>query len=302
VRTLTRVRNDETLYSAMARTSVYLGRPPSGRLHRSLFGAKTPVLDSDLPVGLDHVVRSGAFGPANLYGAVNEWTLFPYYSHYVSPASADVAAGAMAGTGRWPHEVLGSWSTAMPPPDRLRFCLECREEMLELHPDLWWRRTHQLPSTMVCPEHGVRLRLSPATRDSRRDAYVPASLEICRSDAPLVVGKQEERVGHDLLVIARMGDALLDRECDEQPEDRRMRYLDRLNRLALLNKEGAANLQRLARAMDGYWGTTLDVWQGLRRDGRCAQGWLSELLWGGRACAPLYHLLLDGLLNGRLGR
>lgn len=302
VRALSRPRHDELLYSAMARVSTYLGSPPASRLHGALFDEEVPVVDSDLPVGLDAVVRSGVFGVADLRGAADEWTLLRYHAHYVAPARADAVVLAMSGRGRWPFEPLGGPSSTLPPVDRLRFCLECREDMLERHPDLWWRRTHQLPSTMVCPEHGLPLRVSSVTRERRRAGYVPAALDVCRSDESALVVSQEPRVMGDLLAIARAGDALLDVDGGEHPDDRRMRYLGALDRLRLLNRGGKADLHGLARAMDGYWGTTLDVWPGLREGGRCGQRWLGRLLLSGRDSPPLHHLLLEAMLSARLGR
>lgn len=94
--------------------------------------------------------------------------------------------------------------------------------------------------------------------------------------------------------------SLLDTRCDAHPDDRRIRYLAALKRLGLLNRVGEAKLGAVAKAMDGYWGRTLDLWPGLAGNGRCAQGWLGTLLLGGRDSPPLHHLLLDGMLSGRL--
>lgn len=103
-------------------------------------------------------------------------------------------------------------------------------------------------------------------------------------------------------MLTRMADGLLDQEPEGDPEGCRADYLDDLRRLRLLNREGAADLQGVARAMDGYWGTTLDVWPGLRHGGLCGEKWLGALLWGGRDAPTLHHLLLRGMLDGRLGR
>lgn len=300
-RVLGRLRHDELLYSAMGRVSTYLGSPPPGRLHGALFDTEVPIFDSDLPVGLDAVIRSGVFGAADMRGAADEWTLFRYHAHHVAPARADAVLRAMAGKGRWPFEPLGGPSSMLPPVDRLRFCLECREDMLEQHADLWWRRTHQLPSTMVCPDHAAPLRLSSVTRERRRAGYEVATLDTCPSNADPLVDSRDPRVILDLVVIARASDGLLDAEGEEHPENRRMRYLAALDRLQLLDSAGAAHLHGLARAMDGYWGTTLDVWPGLRSAGRCDQRWLGGLLMAGRDAPPLHHLLLGLLLIGRLG-
>lgn len=298
-RLLTRLRPDETLYSAAARLCGYLGSPHARLMNEALFEASLPVIDSDLPVGLHAVVGSGVFGRGDVADALHEWTLFPYYAHYVAPLRADVGAEAMFSLGRWPHGVLRSWSAAVPPIDRLRFCPRCCQEMLTDHPDLWWRRAHQLPSVLVCPDHGEPLRESPVSRGARSSAYLPATAEMCPGDAAAVVVDINPREQSDLLALARASEILLDRECDQHPDDRRMEYLRRLDRLGLLNRAGMADLGKVARALDGWWGTTLRFWPGLQQDGRCRQRWLGALLWGEHGSPPLHHLLLERMLDGR---
>ena len=295
---LVRLRHDETLYSGLARLSRYHLVGDAERLQCALFGEAVAVFD-DLPVGLGRIVASEVFGPADVDHALHEWTVFPYHAHYVDPARARVAARAMEASGRWPHKVLGSWSV-LPPPERLRFCRSCLDDMLERHPDPWWMRVHQLPSVLVCPDHAELLCESNVGRRERRKGFVSADLEAAPADSPVVVANVEPRVVSDLLRLARASDALLDRVCDQHPDDRRMDYLAALRRLDMLDRAGEAKLPSIARAMDGYWGRTLDLWPGLAKEGRCRQGWLGRLLRGEHGSPPLHHLLLELLMNARL--
>ena len=298
---LTRPRYDETLYSAFARASMYLGAPPRSRLHDALFGVDISVFD-DLPVGIRRVVESGAFGPADLDGAVHEWTLFPYYAHFAPIERAREAIRRMEGEGQWPHEPLGCGTAA---PARLRFCQSCRTDMLEQRADAWWRRTHQLPSSLLCPDHGETLMESMVTRDRRRSGYLAATEDECPADAPAVAVFDGGVASSNLLSLARAGDALLDERCDIHPDDRREMYLQRLARVGMLNRLGEAKLPAIATLMEFRWGGVLVLWPGLARDGRCVQGWLGTLLMGGHGSPPLHHLLLEGALalaEGRRGR
>lgn len=298
-RLITRLRPDETIYSALARVWCYLGSPQPKLMNEALFDAPLPVIDSDLPVGLEAIVASGVFGQLDVTDALHERTLFPYYAHYVDPPRADVGAEAMFSVGRWPHAELRSWSGLVPPVDHLRFCPRCCEEMLVDHPDQWWRRAHQLPSVLVCPDHGEPLRESTVSRQARSSDYIPAAPETCPGDAAAVVASLNSRERGDLLALARASDMLLDREYEQHPDDRRMEYLRRLERLGLLNRAGMADLGKVARALDGWWGSTLRLWPGLLRDGRCRQRWLGALLWGEHGSPPLHHLLLEQMLDGR---
>lgn len=293
LRGITRQRHDETLYSMFARASSYLGSPHRARLHEAVLGVDMSIFD-DLPVGLEAVVASGAFGPADLHGAAHEWTLFPYYAHYAADGRDGVAMRRMAGSGSWPHEALGCGMAA---PERLRFCASCRIDMLAQHPDAWWRRAHQLPSALVCVDHAEPLRESLVSRERRRIAYVAADDAECPVDAVGVVGSAGARIMADLTVLARSSDALLDRECDVHPDDQREGYLGRLKGRGMLNRAGEANLPALAAALDTRWGGVLDLWPALRKNGRCAQSWLGTLLLGEHGSPPLHHLLLEGMLE-----
>lgn len=292
---ITRPRNDETLYSALARASVYLGSPQPSHMHTAFTGERFAIYD-DLPVGMEMLTASGLLGPADLDGAVHEWTLYPYYAHHGLPNRARAAMAQMATTGTWPHSVLQCETQA---PEFLRFCISCRADMLEQHGDPWWRRTHQLPSSLVCPDHAEPLRLSTVTREQRHAAYVPASDAVCPVDAPMALPADQSGRVADLVWLARAGDLLLDRRCDEHPDDRREGYLRRLSEVRLLNRAGEAKLSAIASAMDVRWGSLLGLWSGLAEQGRCRQSWLGALLMGEHGSPALHHLLLEGLLQFR---
>ncbi len=42
----------------------------------------------------------------------------------------------------------------------MRFCKQCRLLDLETKPHTWWRRTHQVPGVVCCPDHGIALSVS----------------------------------------------------------------------------------------------------------------------------------------------
>ena len=291
--TFTRPRHDETLYSALARASVYLGSPQPSLLHAAIT-AQTFAIYDDLPVGMGSLMSSGVMGSADLDGAIHEWTLYPYYAHYGLPNRARAAMAQMATTGIWPHAVLQRGTQS---PEYLRFCPSCRAEMLEQYSDLWWQRTHQLPSSYVCPDHAELLRVSTVSREQRCASYVPASELVCPIDAPTAISSDHHVSISDLLWIARAGDHLLDRRCDQHPDDRREGYLRRLLNVRMLNKAGEAKLSAIAAAMDSRWGSLLSLWPELSNNGRCSQSWLGALLMGEHGSPVLHHLLLEGMLE-----
>ncbi len=292
---MTPVRRDETLYSAAARLGRYVGAKGRTALQMAFFGEDGAVFD-EMPTGISRIVASRTFPAIEPTDAVREWTLFPYYSHYAEPLLSRRTEAAMLGDGTWPHHALESWTGAALPPDRLRFCRDCHREMIASHGEPWWRRTHQLPSTLVCPAHGGVLSASTVDRATRRRAYIPASIETCPPDARPVFEEDDPRVLHDLLTLARQGDLVLNDRSDLHPDERREGYLQALDALGMQNRLDEANVPAVADAMKRYWGTTLRHWPTLWRDGRCEQGWLYRLLAGGHRSPPLHHLLLEGWL------
>lgn len=290
---ITRLRYDEMLYSALARASVYLGSPQPSLLHAAITNQRFAIYD-DLPVGMGKLMASGALGSNDLDGAIHEWTLYPYYAHHGMLNCARGARAHMAKAGVWPHEVLQCGTQS---PEYLRFCPSCRADMLEQYADSWWQRTHQLPSSYLCPDHAEPLRLSTVSRKQRLASYVAASDAVCPADAPTAIASDHPASFADLLWLARAGDHLLDRQCDQHPDDRREGYLRRLLNVRMLNKAGEAKLSAIATAMDRRWGGLLNLWPELSEKGRCSQSWLGALLMGEHRSPALHHLLLEGLLE-----
>ena len=292
---LTRPRFDEALYSALTRLSVYMGSPAMRVMHDALFGLIDFHVADDMPNGLTAIVASGRLSSAGLDEAVHQWTAFPYYAAFAPPSRVRAGAVAIATTGRWPHEALGSWTLLAPAPDRLRFCLSCRTDMLEQHGDAWWRRAHQLPSVLVCPDHGEVLRETAVNRDVRKRRLVAADAAVCPLDAPAVVVTDKTFVLARVRRLARSSDAILDQRPGGHPDDRRETYLQQLNELGMLDRTGEANLAAIAAAMLSRWGMVLVLWPGLMDRNGCAQGWIGTLLMGEHRSPPLHHLLLNGM-------
>jgi len=294
-------RDDETLYSMMARLTRYLAISETGALHRSLFGKDMPVLDG-MATNLMPIVGSGVFGEIEVADVALEWTTLPYHVRYAHPARREAVMDVMRRGGAAASSSLGVAAHYLE-EGALKFCPACIEEMSELHADPWWRRSHQLPAVQVCPDHGDPLRLSTVTSAMRRSGYHAATLQTCPpSSETIEVGSAEPARQRDLLQIARLADRLLDAREELHPDDVRECYLSRLQTAGLLNRLGEADVGKIAAAMDRYWGDTLGSWQQLHEDGRCSQGWLGKLLLGEHRSPALHHLILEGLLDAFDGR
>lgn len=289
-------RDDETLYSVMARLARYLAIGETGNLHRSLFGRDVPVLDG-MATNLTLVVGSGVFGEIEIADVALEWTTLPYHVRYAHPARREAVMDVMGRGGTVAATSLGV-ATHHLEEGVLKFCPACIEEMTELRADPWWRRSHQLPAVRVCPDHGDPLRLSTVTSAMRRNGYHAASSHTCPPNSEEIeAGSAGSATRRDLLQIARSADRLLDARDELHPDDVRESYLSGLQTAGLLNRLGEADVGKIAEAMDRYWGDTLRSWQQLHENGRCSQRWLGRLLLGKHRSPALHHLLLQGLLE-----
>ena len=283
-------RPDEPLYSVLARLTHCLGEPGRGELQRALLGADLPIYD-DLPVGLGTLTDNGWLS-MGVDEALHRLTLFPYYAAFSASDTREAAKSAMAGPGPWPHQVIRSWHTDVSPVDRLRFCAACRIEMLTTAPDAWWRRVHQLPSVLVCPDHGEPLLLSTLSRRERRKGYFCASDVVCPPEAEPLIETPEERHSEGLLWLARLSQTLL-RDCAKTAarvivDDYRLTA----NKLGLDGR-----IERDAKAISTIvmdrWGSVLDEWPALA-DPRL--GKVIAVAFRSGSVPPLVHLLLAGAL------
>src|SRR5574343_1815133 len=152
---------DELLYSLLARYHRHVGSSSPKQTLDDLFGCRGVIARLDLQGSLGllstHLPPGWGMGPERL--AV-DYTLFPYYLAF-QPADVRkrvlraLIGGSLAGL----HLLLGL-APAASRVRQLRFCPECVLEMERTHGEPYWRRTHQLPGVLLCPDHGVILRSS----------------------------------------------------------------------------------------------------------------------------------------------
>lgn len=284
-------RPDEMLYSILARLTHRLGGPSRSELHKPLLGDDLPIYD-DLPVGLE-ALTTGSWLGMSREEALLELTLFPYYASFAEPGRQADCRIAMAGGEPWPHQALGSWHTDVPPPDRLRFCASCRREMMQCEIDAWWRRVHQLPSVLVCPDHGEVLLQSGLSRRRRRKGYVGPSDEVCPSGAEPVSVIARGRHAEDVLWLARASQALLGTSAEQVArafgESCRRTMIDRD-----LDVGVAADVKVIVALVEDHWGPALAAWPGLAepRLGKAIAAALRS-----DPAPPLIHLLIAGALR-----
>ncbi len=191
----------EILYSILARCARHLGNLSQASLDRLLFGverrrrniafsSRLGTIAAKLPEGCKITAET----------LLLEHTVFPYYAALLGPDQrhravasrlAETTTASFGGAG-WKWFRTG---------DVLRFCSECYAAMNKRHGEAYWLREHQIPSVLVCPEHGTVLRFADMSSIGRR-AYCAATMDSCPISAPPVIDDLTEVALNTLSEIA----------------------------------------------------------------------------------------------------
>ena len=288
---------DELFYSAGARYHRHVGnicsRDSSGDLFGHRFLRPTFDLPSHLPAFASRVPASRGLTVERL---ALEHTHLPYYTTFFPARRRKEALQRMVVGEQSLHIQLGVNSYLVPPISRLRFCRTCCEQMKTEEGEWWWRRVHQLPGVLVCPDHGCPLSLSTVnlwTRDHH--SFAAATPLTCPSDAPLLVEGKSVLVMDRLRRIAEESAALLScRGKFRTMAEMTARYRERLWETGFLSSS-MIDVASLLDSFSAYWGETLKL---LPRVGNAADqqtlGWLPMLCrkrdWSSH---PLLHILFQ---------
>ncbi len=300
------LREEELLYSAIARGRRYLVATAAGPFMRELVGRRFAVATFDLPGQLDELVRD--LPDVDRLPAIDELvdraTLLPFHVAFMAEQVRAGARAAMRGDAAGLHARLGLSAFRVRAAGRLRFCADCLNDMERTHGDPWWRRDHQLPGVPVCPVHEVMLQLSDvAPGDVNRHTFIAATREVCRPDAPPAL---EGASGDDLTRLAnlaRLAAALLASPPPSRGFEEIMAgYRSRLADVGLMRSRRKVDHAALHRAFGERWGRTTELIAGMELAGDPERSWLSALVRNGRRAAhPLQHLMLTAVLDGLEG-
>jgi hypothetical protein len=180
---------DESLYSVLARLRMHLGGLSSMQFQRWLYSGELHTADFEL-VGGVNVIAHNAHGTSarKLDALIDEHTGLNYYLRYLEPQLAVscrrmYASGEVRGLLIW----TGSFTSNVGRIKGLRYCSKCLEIMHASYGEFYWRRAHNLPGSLVCPDHGCPLSLSSADlhRGGRFD-FISADMAICSAREQLV--------------------------------------------------------------------------------------------------------------------
>ncbi len=290
---------DELLYSLLARYHRHTCSLSPKRTLDDLFDSRNVRATVDLPGHLG--VLSRRLPPDRGLTSERlaiEFTLFPYHAAFQRPAVvAGVLAAMTEGAVDGIHMRLGIAASTISVPATLRYCPACHREALARWGERYWRRAHQLPGVLVCPDHGVPLVDSAVTSCSgHQHEFIAADDRNCGSPSfqPRWIDDQPCRT--ILLEIARRSTELLGRPPRGQsPADLTACYRRALIDRRLASANGRVSQRRLHDAFDAAFAPV----RAALPDVVAETSWLSSIVRKHRhAFHPLRHVLFGLFLDG----
>ncbi len=295
------LREGELLYSALARHCHWAGSGSPKANAAMLFGSRSSIVSLDFPNRLSELAARmpGGYTPDYL---IERHTLAPYYLAFAPTHIGRVVREGMKHDGRDLHLVSGVAAFRLGRVTRLRFCPQCLREMCATWGSAHWRRDHQLPSVLLCPDHGIVLRDSMIDLAvSNRHRYSAANSDTCPEASSHVTGPINAADQQTLLRLARASAALLDGgNCPDSLDDLTRFYRGELRNKGLMRSRKQADQARLGREFADRFGPILLRFPALACDGRLRGDWLAALTRRQRKiCHPMEHLMLRDLLLAR---
>jgi hypothetical protein len=294
----------ELLYSVLGRYHRHVGLPGPMCTLESLFGNRKVIAAFDLQGHLQAL--ADRIPPERKLTAelmIDMLTLCPYFTGFEPPSlQVNVRQAMMCGVVENLHIRLGLTAFRVERINRLRFCLECTRDMIANHGELYWRRDHQLPSVLVCPEHGCSLLESTVSFSQfSRHEFIAATPENCpRYARPVVLMMDELQMRH-LHRLACLSSDLL----DTQPKPRTFGgwtafYRSQMLETGLTRSAYTMDQQRLDQEFRKFYGRTLELLPHVMDGSKFTGDWLAAMVRKHRkANHPLYHLLMQDFLAQR---
>lgn len=291
---------NELLYSLLARYGVHIGKPKTMHILDVLYGRRGVPAAVALPTHLGALAErlpSGVHWSVETF--IQRFTLYPYFTAFEPPEVQTAAwAAMMAGdtSGFFLRLGLAAFKVrgASTP---LRYCPQCREVMWRQYGELYWRRDHQLPGVVVCPEHGVALRDSlvhPHT--AGRHTYLDATPANCPAGRPPAL-EFSANLSPVLLRLARRSAQLLDPPYPAKRFPEWTAYYRNRVRVCGFVRGSRVDQARLHDLFVQQYGALLKLIEAMPQPLDEGGGWLAAMVRKHRkAFPPLYHVLMQDFL------
>ena len=294
---------DELFYSAAARFQELMQFRSVSAVRMSMFGSIDVTAVVDLPSRLQQFLdRLPAGHPYTAGELIRKHTLFPYYEPFVTSSRAHAAFAAMRdGASRGIHRLLNVTGTGVAAPAHLRYCMKCVGEQNAGFGIAYWRRLHQVPGIVVCPDHQEPLRQSSIERRARVDraGYQALSESVSKTGSVLRVPDRdvERHAG-----IAREVEWLLTADgCTADLPALRMGYRRMAREAGWMDSANRVMTRALERALFDSYGSEFFKVAGIRLS-RTGSGdtWISRIFQLPIFFQiPMRHLVVLGFFGAR---
>ena len=294
----------ELLYSALARYHLHVGTPGPMHTLDALFGNRKVISTFDLPGHLQLLAdQIPSDRDLSVDSIIDTLTLFPYFTAFEPPALQEKVRDAMrSGSIDGLHVRLGLSAFRIGRNQRLRFCPKCALGMQATHGELWWRRDHQLPGVLVCPEHACLLLDSTVSFSQfSRHEFVAATPKNCLSHArPAAPVVDHACLAHLHRVARRSADLLCSPPAARTLSCWTTFYRSQMLEVGLAKSASTMDQHRLDGEFRNFYGCVLDLLPSVMDGGDFSGDWLASMVRKHRkANHPLYHVLLLDFLTQR---
>jgi len=290
---------EETIFGIASRHHILTGNLISGRTNFQLTDKKGAHFSVAFPSDLNKFFARLVLPINSVAGLIENHTELPYFRPFVStPRYAKIFRAIQAGSARSSKAILGV-NKGMVGRNPIRFCPECGKEDEEDIGIPTWYRVHQLPGVIVCPYHGIPLKVSfeLCNRQRREQLFLPNSTQF---DLDYRV-PSSKLIDEKLLLIARLSaQTLLARNFENSSALLRKQYLVNLHNKGLASKTFVLKKAEFMKEFVNFWSpvTRIDPFSSLFNSFAEAMPWPAMLCHEPRGLQhPLRHLLLIGFLE-----
>ena len=231
--------HDEILYSVIARLGDHMDLRDAPSLNQFVFGLLRVRPTIEFPPRLDALIPR--LLPGSSYTAttlVGDHSLFPYFSSFLDEKRARSAFNHVVAA-----QAVPAFSelciTSIQNHLRLRFCQECVHLDRSEGREPYWRRVHQMPTCVVCPDHGCMLREGISVRGSETVGFVSISRMLAEIPATQAIGADAPI--NLLLRLARSSRVLLHRRDPLRGADLMPVFFERLRVLGWTHGQRVAS-------------------------------------------------------------
>lgn len=296
----------ELLYSILARYHVRSGNISPKATVEELFGSRSVTAVVDLPANIDSLISNLPIGSKyTSERLIMENTLFPFYSAFLPPERATTVLQSMKGnSGGSIHNRIGVMASTIKENRYIRVCKDCAKESLKTYGELYWVRSHQIPTVIICPKHKTLLYDSKVlVHHFNKHEFVPATVENCtlteeyKNLTNIEEVIESEFIPKYIQLVDNVDKLLNNRYPNKPPEWFFSQYIEMLKMMGLANTNGSVKQKELREQFIAFYGENiLEIVQSSINDNESC--WLSMMVRKPRKTIhPIRHLLMVHFLG-----